>query len=77
MLASLIACGGSSSLGVDNYLICISPNSLLIGFQPMEVIALDGDVCITHKVLEQPIAMKDAVEFARTNLHQISVASQQ
>ena len=76
LFASLIACGGSSSMSVDNCLICISPNSLLIGFQPMELIALDSDICITHKVLKQSAAMQEAVEFAKTNLHQISVASQ-
>ena len=77
MLASLIAYGGSSSMGVDNCLICISPNSLLMLFEPMESIALDSNVCIAHEVLEQSTAMEETVEFARTNLHQIAVACQQ
>ena len=42
----------------------------------MESIALVGNVCIAHKVLEQSAAIEETVEFARPNLHQISMASQ-
>ena len=77
MLAGLIACGSPNGLSIDNCLICISPNSLLMDFKPMESIALDGNVCIAHKVLEQSTAMEETVEFAKTNLHQIAVACQQ
>ena len=73
LFASLIACSSSSSMGVDNCLICISPNGLLIGFEPIEVIALDGNVCIAHEVLKQSTAMEEAVELARANLHEIPV----
>ena len=76
LLASLIACGSSSSLSVDNCLICVSPNGLLIDFEPMELIALDSNVCIAHKVMEQSTAMQEAVKFPRTDLHQVAVASQ-
>ena len=73
MFASLIASGSPSGLSVDNSLIYISPNSLLIGFQPMEFIALDCNVCITHKVLKQSNAMEKAVELAPADLHEIPV----
>ena len=76
LLASLIACSSSTGMGVDDSLICISPDSRLMLLEPMESIALDGDICIAHKVLEQSTAMEEMVEFARTNLHQISVAWQ-
>ena len=72
MLASLIACASLSSQSFDDCLICISPNGLLIGFIPMEVIALDGNVCIAHKVLKQSTTMKKAVELSRADLHEIS-----
>ena len=68
LFASLIACSSSSSMGVDDCLIFISPNGLLIGFEPMEVIALDGNVYIAHKVLKQSTAMEEAVELAQANL---------
>ena len=77
MLAGLIACDSPSGLSIDNCLICISPNGLLMGFEPIESIALNGDVCIAYKVLEQSTAIEETVEFARTNLHQIAVACQQ
>ena len=73
LFASLIACSSSSGMGGDDCLICIGPNGLLMGFEPIKVVALDGDVCIAYKVLNQSTAMEEVVELARADLHEVSV----
>ncbi len=73
LFASLVPSRGSVSSSVNDCLIRGSTNGLLILLDPMEVVTLNGDVCITDEMLKQSSAVKKAIELAGAALHKIAI----
>ena len=76
MFINLCARDNFIDLNINDYLININSNNFLILSYLMKSIVFNDYIYIINEILKQPIAMKNTIEFNKTNLYKIFIKNQ-
>ena len=76
LFINLCAYNNFINLNINNCLININSNNLLILFYLIKSIIFNNYICIVNEILKQFIAIKETIEFNKTNLYKIFIKNQ-